>query len=205
MYSVTIWKHPLITFKLFLKSMTNFHKVPVARAHFEVDLRSENTLQKTLCRKKRNEIFRKYKYGGEVCIFKIARIPSFTSALKTHFLLFKDFSRQTKVTNDNNESINYTSCRFTTQTIKLSLTQFLFWSYEPSKKFMLSALPWISMFLFGLSIKGLAVNITIPHKMYVIIYIIAIYERYIIIYYQLYILFIFIFILYKILFIFIWW
>ena len=106
--------------------MTNFHKVPVARAHFEVDLRSENTLQKTLCRKKRNEIFRKYKYGGEVCIFKIARIPSFTSALKTHFLLFKDFSRQTKVTNDNNESINYTSCRFTTQTIKLSLTQFLF-------------------------------------------------------------------------------
>lgn len=51
--------------------MTNFHKVPVARAHFEVDLRSENTLQKTLCRKKRNEIFRKYKYGGEVCIMCI--------------------------------------------------------------------------------------------------------------------------------------
>ena len=66
------------------------------------------------------------KYGGEVCIFKIARTHSFTSALKTHFLLFKDFSRQTKVTNDNNETINYTSCRFNTQTIKLSSTRFLF-------------------------------------------------------------------------------
>ena len=98
----------------------------MARARFQVDLRSENTLQKTLCRKKRNEIFRKYEYGGEVCIFKIARTHSFTSALKTHFLLFKDFSRQTKVTNDNNETINYTSCRFNTQTIKLSSTRFLF-------------------------------------------------------------------------------
>ena len=126
MYSVTIWKHPLITFKLFLKSRKNFHKVPTARARFQVDLRSENTLQKTLCRKKRKEIFRKYKYGGEVCIIKIARTHSFTSALKTHFLLFKDFSRQTKVTNDNNETINYTSCRFNTQTIKLSSTRFLF-------------------------------------------------------------------------------
>ena len=58
--------------------------------------------QKALCRKSCYDIFIKYRTGGEVCVFEIARMYSFTSALKImrKNLIF------TKVTNENTEGIS---------------------------------------------------------------------------------------------------
>ena len=51
--------------------------------------------------------FHKIKIRVEVWIFEIARYISFTGAFKTHFVRFqKQILSQTKIVNENNESIS---------------------------------------------------------------------------------------------------
>ena len=52
------------------------------------------------------EMFIKYKCGGGVFIFQTAKMYSFTGAFKTDFYFFKSVLSQTKLANENNESIS---------------------------------------------------------------------------------------------------
>ena len=94
-----------LTFKWFCRCQQIFHKVIVEEVHFQVKFISEachldfkNVFQKVLRRKSCYEISTKYRSGGGVCIFEIARIYLFTTASKIHISVF------TKVTNENTES-----------------------------------------------------------------------------------------------------
>ena len=121
-----ISKQPLEIRKV-VQSRHDFYKILAMGDHFQVKLKSEtyhrnirNIFQNSLYRKSCYEIFYKIKVSIGVYILKIARMYSFSGALKLMFYSSNIFSKQTKVVNENTESISRSLCK--TQTLKSTPT-----------------------------------------------------------------------------------